>query len=152
MPPKNLIKLFETFLVPKNLIKLPLGRMDAWVTIRLYWLLKHPEYISKSAPSKNTFSKIVFSNNINFIALIYTSSESSEEQGKSLKLSWISITTFFSIFVTLFRKHLWIIDSIIVENKIQPYYWYTSMIRVYLRSFFTVKIWNFITMRFYFCF
>ena len=40
------------------------------------------KYIFKIAPSKNAFLKIVFSENINIISLIYSSSESSEELSK----------------------------------------------------------------------
>ena len=53
----------------------------------IYWLFKHPEYNLKTDPSKNAFSKPIFSKNFNFKSLIHSSSESSEEQEKSLKLS-----------------------------------------------------------------
>ena len=42
---------------------------------------------SKLLPQKNTFLKIAFSKKVSFKALIYSSSESSEGQKKSLKLS-----------------------------------------------------------------
>ena len=52
-------------------------------------------------PSKNTFSK-----NINQIALIYSSSDSSDslEEEKSLKLSLICLITFFSIHLRSFKN------------------------------------------------
>ena len=75
-------------------MKLPYQKLE----FILYWLLKRPEYIFKIAPSKNTFSKIVSSKNINFISSIYSSSESPE----SSELSFL--TTIFSIYVHSFRE------------------------------------------------
>ena len=67
------------------------------------WMLEwHPECIFEIVPSKNTFSKIVFSENINFISLIYSSSESSESSGSSEELSessLICLSTFFTIYL-----------------------------------------------------
>ena len=83
LAPKNLIKHFKNFWSQKNLIKHPYEKVDAWVTFIFYWLLKHPEYIFKIAPIKNTFLETVFSKNINLIYSIYSSSESSEELSKS---------------------------------------------------------------------
>ena len=57
---------------------------------------------TKLLPQKNAFSKIVFSENINFIALIYSSSESSEPSEQLPKLSIICLITFFLNVFTVF--------------------------------------------------
>ena len=85
------------------MIKLPYEELDAGATFNIYWLLKHLKYIFKIVPSKNTFSETAPSKNINFnfISLIYSSSEPSEELSKS---SIICLTTFFSIYLHSFKK------------------------------------------------
>ena len=59
-------------------------------------------------------NKTVFSKNINFIALIYSSSELSEELSKS---STICLITFFLMYLHAFKNSLWIIVSIFIRAE-----------------------------------
>ena len=78
--------------------------MDAGATFIIYWLLKHPKYIFKIAPLKNTFSKTVFSKNINFVALIYSSSESLESSELPVELSKSSIICLTTFLIYLYSS------------------------------------------------
>ena len=61
-------------------------------------------YIFKIAPQKNIL-KTAFSKNVNFMTLIYSSSDSSDSSSEeeSLKLSLTCLTTFFSIYLYSFK-------------------------------------------------
>ena len=65
-----------------------------------------PEYIFKIAPPINKFSKIVLSKNINFISLIYSSSESSESSEELSKSSTMCLTTFSRFIYPLLKRHM----------------------------------------------
>ena len=68
---------------------------------------------------ENYVFKIVFSKNINFIALIYSSSESSEELSNS---SIKCLTTFFLMYLHSFKNSLPIIVSILIKSRIRADY------------------------------
>ena len=124
LAPKNLIKHFKNFWSQKNLIKHPYEKVDAWVTFIFYWLLKHPEYIFKIAPIKNTFLETVFSKNINLIYSIYSSSESSEELSKSS----ICLITFFWIYLQSMGRILNTESKLITDKQV----WLQSTFRISL--------------------
>ena len=119
-PQKNLVKLSYSF------DQTPLGETGCLSKL-YYLLLKHPKYIFKIAPSKNTFSKIIFFKNINFIFSIYCSSESLDELSKSSIICLV-----FPQYIYILFTNLWIIVFTFFDSRILANYCYTSMIRVYL--------------------
>ena len=96
-------------LARKKIVKLQKMELSSPKNFRRNWILKqpllftgcYPKYIFKIAPSINTFSKIILSKKINFVSLIYSSSESSEELSKS---STMCLTTFFQYIYLLLKK------------------------------------------------
>ena len=64
------------------------------------WLLMHPEYTFKIAPTKNK----KLSKHINFISSIHSSSESSKSSEELFMSSIICLTTFLSMYLHSFKK------------------------------------------------
>ena len=119
-------------------------------------MLPHKRHF-QNCSIKNIFFKVTlpkrqFLKYINLLALIYSSSKSSEssELSKELyKSSIICLISFFLNIFTLFYKHLRLIILIFLESIIQANYCKTSMIGIHPSNFFIAKIGNTITMKFY---
>ena len=85
---KKLNKTFKIFFAPKNVIKFPNTVSEAILDTLKKLILKKAHF-QNCSHKKNAFSKLLPQN---FISFIYSSWGSSEKE-KSLKLSWICLTT-----------------------------------------------------------